>query len=76
MHFLTIAHCNRGQVDYKKVLRTESNKFIDWDVPFCLLKPKVSENVVGWNDQAIVLRRQGQGNTNDANMGTLIRKKR
>lgn len=76
MHFLTIAHCNRGQVDYKKVLRTETNKFIDWDVPFCLLKPKVSENVVGWNDQAIVLRRQGQGNTNDANMGDLDQKEK
>ncbi|KAI5950087.1 hypothetical protein KGF57_004433 [Candida theae] len=49
MHFLTIAHCNEGKLDYKKVLRTQSNKFIDWDVPFCLLKPSVSENVVGMN---------------------------
>lgn len=49
MHFLTIAHCNEGKVDYKKVVRTQSNKFIDWDVPFCLLKPKISERVVGLN---------------------------
>ncbi|KAG5421389.1 hypothetical protein I9W82_000479 [Candida metapsilosis] len=59
MHFLTIAHCNAGKVDYKKVLRTQSNKFIDWDVPFCLLKPSVSEAVVGVVDE---VPKQGENN--------------
>ncbi|EER32354.1 conserved hypothetical protein [Candida tropicalis MYA-3404] len=43
MHFITISHCNHGQVDYQKVIRTDSSGNIDWDKPFCMLKPKLGE---------------------------------
>ncbi|KAI5966057.1 hypothetical protein CANMA_003303 [Candida margitis] len=64
MHFLTIAHCSRGKVDYKKVLRTQTSNFVDWEVPFCLLKPKLSEQVVGMNQMSI------QKHNRDINMIT------
>lgn len=43
MHFITISHCNHGQVDYQKVIRTDSSGKIDWGKPFCMLKPKLGE---------------------------------
>ncbi|CUM62745.1 uncharacterized protein PRCAT00000302001 [Priceomyces carsonii] len=39
MHFVTMTHCDHGKSDYAKSLRTNSSDFIDWNRPFCLLKP-------------------------------------
>ncbi|ABN66579.2 predicted protein, partial [Scheffersomyces stipitis CBS 6054] len=43
MHFIQISHCDHGQVDYQKVKRTMSSTDIDWDKPFCMLKPKLGD---------------------------------
>lgn len=43
MHFLTLSHCDHGQVDYQKTIRIESLGHVDWDKPFCMLKPKLGE---------------------------------
>ncbi|KAI3403967.2 hypothetical protein KGF56_003234 [Candida oxycetoniae] len=49
MHFITISHCNHGKVDYQKVIRTDSSGHVDWDKPFCMLKPKLGEKLLTRN---------------------------
>ncbi|ODV69200.1 hypothetical protein HYPBUDRAFT_86581, partial [Hyphopichia burtonii NRRL Y-1933] len=39
MLFMSIAHCNHGKVDYEKTTRMSSNHDINWDQPFCMIKP-------------------------------------
>lgn len=41
MHFITIYHCSHGKVDYSKSIRVKSSNDIDWDDPFCLIKPNL-----------------------------------
>ncbi|CAI5758511.1 unnamed protein product [Candida verbasci] len=54
MHFITISHCNQGKVDYQKVLRVDSSSVINWDKPFCMLKPKLGENNLKVNEEGDV----------------------
>ncbi|KAI5959588.1 uncharacterized protein KGF55_005232 [Candida pseudojiufengensis] len=49
MHFLTLAHCNHGQIDYQKVIRTTKSSEVDWSIPICLLKPKLGEKLITLN---------------------------
>lgn len=41
-HFLTIIHCDHGKQDYEKNIRTASSTDIDWNKPFCVLKPDLA----------------------------------
>lgn len=41
MLFMSIAHCNHGKVDYEKTTRMSSNHDINWDQPFCMIKPNL-----------------------------------
>ncbi|RLV94192.1 hypothetical protein JA1_001993 [Spathaspora sp. JA1] len=43
MHFLTLSHCDHGRLDYQKTIRTDSSGYVDWEKPFCMLKPKLGE---------------------------------
>ncbi|KAI5953289.1 hypothetical protein KGF54_002660 [Candida jiufengensis] len=67
MHFITIAHCNHGQIDYQKVIRTKSSSEVDWSVPFCLLKPKLGEKLITLNS----LNVDEDSNTNELNFEVL-----
>lgn len=39
--FITLYHCNRGEVDYEKPVKQKSINEVQWDQPFCLLKPRL-----------------------------------
>ena len=39
LHFLSITHCDHGKPDYEKQILTTSSIDIDWNKPFCILKP-------------------------------------
>ncbi|EGW31490.1 uncharacterized protein SPAPADRAFT_154714 [Spathaspora passalidarum NRRL Y-27907] len=43
MHFLTLSHCDHGRVDYQNTIRTDWSGYVDWERPFCMLKPKLGE---------------------------------
>lgn len=41
LHYLSITHCNHGKADYEKEVQTTSSIDIDWEKPFCMLKPEL-----------------------------------
>lgn len=40
MSFLSITHCDHGKVDYEKFIPTANLREVNWERPFCVLKPK------------------------------------
>lgn len=46
LHFLSITHCRHGKPDYEKQILTTSSIDIDWDRPFCMLKPDIGTKAV------------------------------
>lgn len=53
MNFLTIAHCDHGKVDYDKTIRLKTSVDIDWDTPFCMLKPQLGKPLSRLKDDTI-----------------------
>ncbi|CAG90069.1 DEHA2G01848p [Debaryomyces hansenii CBS767] len=39
LHSISITHCDHGKPDYEKQVLTTSSIDIDWNKPFCILKP-------------------------------------
>lgn len=46
LHFLTITHCDHGMPDYEKQVLTGSSIDIDWNKPFCVLKPDLGNKLL------------------------------
>lgn len=46
LHFLSITHCDHGKPDYEKQVLTTSSIDIDWNKPFCILKPDFGDRLL------------------------------
>lgn len=68
LHFLSITHCDHGKPDYEKQVLTTSSIDIDWNKPFCLLKPDLGNRLLPKPTDKVYNLYQNNNNISEENM--------
>lgn len=68
LHFLSITHCDHGKPDYEKQVLTTSSIDIDWNKPFCILKPDFGDRLLPKPTDKVYNLYQNNNNISENNM--------
>lgn len=68
LHFISITHCDHGKPDYEKQVLTRSSIDIDWNKPFCILKPDFENKRLPKPTDKVYNLYQNNNNISEENM--------
>lgn len=65
MNFISITHCNEGTVDFAKTIPISSLVDIDWNRPFCMLKPTLGDRYPYKDNDRVGREKVSDANTDE-----------